>query len=237
MNPDRLAELEEERRFLLASIRDLDREHGVGDVDDADHTALRDGYVARAAAVLREIESGRSAMVARPRRPWWRRAVVPVATLAVGVALGLVVRSYAGQRLPGQSLTGGLEMDKVTELLAIGRSKLSNDLVGAQDAYQQVLAIEPDNAEARTYLGWLVVLDSRAKDDPEQLQQGIELLHAAVEADPTYADPHCLLAVATGRFMDPPDATVAVPEANVCLASAPPADLAPMVQAIIDDLS
>ena len=40
-------ELEEERRFLLASIRDLDREREAGDVDDADFTALRDGYVAR----------------------------------------------------------------------------------------------------------------------------------------------------------------------------------------------
>ena len=59
MNPDRLAELEEERRFLLSSIRDLDREHAAGDVDEADYCALRDGYVARAAAVLREIEGGR----------------------------------------------------------------------------------------------------------------------------------------------------------------------------------
>lgn len=237
MNPDRLAELEEERRFLLSSIRDLEREHAAGDVDEADYTALRNGYVARAAAVLREIESGRAELVATPARPWWRRIAVPVVTLAVGLGLGLAVRSYAGQRLPGQSLTGGQQMDRVTELLATGRSKLSSDVTGAQDAYRQVLELEPDNAEARTYLGWLVVLDSRSKGDAEQLQQGIELLHAAVAADPTYADPHCLLAVATGRFMDPPDATVAVEEANVCLASAPPADLAPMVQAIVDDLS
>ena len=237
MNPDRLAELEEERRFLLSSIRDLDREHAAGDVDEADYSALRDGYVARAAAVLREIEGGRSALMQRPQRPLWRRIVVPVVTLTVGVGLGLLVRGYAGQRLPGQSLTGGQEMDRVTELLAIGRSKLATDATGAQDAYQKVLEIEPGNAEARTYLGWLVVLDSRGSGDAEQLQQGVELLRTAVEADPTYADPHCLLAVATGRFMDPPDVATAVPEAKVCLASAPPADLAPMVQGIIDDLS
>jgi len=237
VNPDQLAELEEERRFLLASIRDLEREHTAGDVDDADFRALRDGYVARAAAVLRQIESGRSALTARSARPWWRRALVPVVTVALGLGLGLVVRSYAGQRLPGQSLTGGQELDRVSELLAIGRSTLQSDAVRAQEAYQQVLALEPDNAEARTYLGWLVVLDSRGSGDAEQLQQGIELLQVAIEADPTYADPHCLLAVATGRFMDPPDASIAIAEANVCLASAPPGGLAPMVQAIIDDLS
>jgi hypothetical protein len=34
IDPDRLAALEEERRFLLDSIRDLEREHEVGDVDE-----------------------------------------------------------------------------------------------------------------------------------------------------------------------------------------------------------
>ena len=56
MNPDRLAELEEERRFLLGSLVDLEREREAGDVEDADYEALRDGYTARAATVLRNIE-------------------------------------------------------------------------------------------------------------------------------------------------------------------------------------
>ena len=54
---DRLAELEEERRFLLRSLDDLDREHAAGDVDKHDYATLRDGYTARAATVIREIES------------------------------------------------------------------------------------------------------------------------------------------------------------------------------------
>ena len=33
---DRLAALEEERRFLLRSLTDLEREHDAGDVDDLD---------------------------------------------------------------------------------------------------------------------------------------------------------------------------------------------------------
>ena len=33
MNPDRLAELEEEQRFLLRSLSDLEREYEAGDVD------------------------------------------------------------------------------------------------------------------------------------------------------------------------------------------------------------
>ena len=38
--PDRLAELEEERDFLLRSLDDLDREHDAGDIDEADYPTL-----------------------------------------------------------------------------------------------------------------------------------------------------------------------------------------------------
>ena len=53
INPDTLAELEEERRFLLRSLTDLERELEAGDVDRADYEVLRDGYTARAATVMR----------------------------------------------------------------------------------------------------------------------------------------------------------------------------------------
>ena len=56
---DRLAALEDERRFLLRSLTDLEREHDAGDVDDLDYQTLKDGYTVRAAAVLRQIDEGR----------------------------------------------------------------------------------------------------------------------------------------------------------------------------------
>ena len=67
MNPDQLAELEDERRFLLRSLRDLDAELAAGDVDRVDYETLRDGYTKRAADVLRGIEDGKAALpVAAP---------------------------------------------------------------------------------------------------------------------------------------------------------------------------
>ena len=48
-----LARLEEEREFLLQSLRDLEREREAGDIDDADYARLRDDYTTRAAATLR----------------------------------------------------------------------------------------------------------------------------------------------------------------------------------------
>lgn len=48
--------LEDEREVLLASLRDLEREHRAGDISDDDYVLLRDRYTARAASVLRAIE-------------------------------------------------------------------------------------------------------------------------------------------------------------------------------------
>ena len=97
MNPDRLAALEEERRYLLRSLRDLDVEYEAGDVDDTDYETLRDDYTKRAADVLRSIESGRTALAARPPRKW-------TTTIATTVA---VVRCRRRRRLAGRPLDGG----------------------------------------------------------------------------------------------------------------------------------
>ena len=234
MNPDDLAELEEERRFLLTSIRDLEREHEAGDVDEHDFTTLRDGYVARAAAVLREIDEGHRALPSRTRRPWWRRLAVPVATLVVAGGLGLAVANFAGQRLPGQGLTGGQTPDEVASLLAEARQVLGTDSVTALAAYEKVLELEPDNVEAVTYRAWLHVLDAYGAGDMAAIAAEIPELQRAIVIDDTYADAHCLLAVATGRFLEPPDEAIAATEAQACLDLDPPNALAASVQGLLD---
>ncbi len=59
-------------------------------------------------------------------------------------------------------------------------------------------------------------------------------LQRAIAIDDTYADAHCLLAVATGRFLEPPDEEVAVTEAQACLDLDPPNALAASVQGLLD---
>src|SRR5699024_2899460 len=61
LDPDELAALEDERDFLLESLRDLDAEFESGDLDEEDHEALRDEYTARAAETLRAIRDRRRA--------------------------------------------------------------------------------------------------------------------------------------------------------------------------------
>lgn len=236
-SPDRLAELEQERRFLLRSLGDLDREHDVGDVDEHDYVTLRDGYIARAAVVLRAIEQGRASVPTKQRRSPLRVAAWVMATLAVAAVSGWLLAQASGQRLAGQTITGGQPADEVAVRLAEARSKLGTDPSGAITGYQRVLELEPNNAEAITYSGWLVTLDGSQKGDDGQVQLGIKTLYIAADLDPGYADPRCLLAVALGRLSTPPDLEGARTEARACLDSSPPAEMQAMVQQFLDGLA
>ena len=70
MDLDALAELEEERDFLLRSLDDLEAEREAGDLEPDDYETLRDDYTRRAAAILRSIEERQVALPdRRSRRP------------------------------------------------------------------------------------------------------------------------------------------------------------------------
>jgi hypothetical protein len=231
VNPDQLAELEEQRRFLLRSITDLDREHQYGDVDDHDYKTLRDGYTARAASVLRSIDAGKAEVPPRPpRRPFVLAAWI-VGTLLVASLAGWLVARSSGQRLPGQSITGGLPGDEVAVKLAEARELLSVDPQQAILRYQEVRDLQPDNVEALTYMGWLI-----AQSNTSLAASGAELLRGAIKLDPTYADPHCFLAITSARFLQPPDLDTARSEAQACLDNNPPSQMVDMIQGFIDEL-
>ena len=76
MNPDQLAELEEERNFLLRSLVDLEREHAVGDVDEVDYHELKEGYTVRAAADAAGDRRRPDALPQKPTPNWKRRGLV-----------------------------------------------------------------------------------------------------------------------------------------------------------------
>jgi len=222
MNPDRLAELEEERRFLLRSINDLEREHQAGDVDEHDYIALRDGYVARAAAVLREIEDGRAALPGKRRRPRVIVAVV-VGTLALAGLAGWMVAHFSGQRT-GNGTVQLSPADEITDQLANARVAFSkSDTNTAVQAYKRVLDLDPGNVEATTYAGWLIVTSGVQGEQPAVIQIGIDQLRKAISLDAAYADAHCLLAAALAQYAAPPDLAGARSELDTCNANDPPA--------------
>ena len=232
---DRLADLEEERRFLLRSLDDLDRERAAGDIDESDYEALRDGYTARAAAVIREIDAGREQAIP-PRAPirWRRVATITFALVAFGSLAGWFVARSSGQDVPTSNQAVGAN-DKVSQLLAQARQA---PMLDALKLYGQVLKIDSGNVEALTYAGWYARLV--AIQQPEGagrtalLEAAAQKLAQAVAADPTYPDAQCFSAVLT--FRDLGDARGAKQHLDVCLASNPPSMVAGMIGKLSSDI-
>src|SRR5205807_2391199 len=100
-NPDALAHLEEEREFLLRSLRDLEREREAGDIEEGDYRTLRDDYTARAAAVLRSIDDGRAQLPARRARNVRRLVATVAVVVVVALGAGVLVARASGERVAG----------------------------------------------------------------------------------------------------------------------------------------
>lgn len=239
MTPDERSALEEERQFLLASLADLERERGVGDVDDSDYASLKDSYTARAADVIRRLREANSPKKVSRSSPW-RLIAGSVLVIAIAVTAGVLVARNAGERLPGQTMTGSIGDGSVSSLLVQARSIGMQDIPKALELYSQVLSVEPDNVEALTYFGWLTVLsatqDTESTDEQvrDRFQSGLVLLRQATVTDPEYPDAHCFLGISFFRFAQ--DAAAAQSEVDACLASNPPSEVAALVSNLAGDI-
>ena len=233
-NADRIAELDEERRFLLRSLADLEREHDAGDVDADDYRALRDGYTVRAASVLRSIEDGRAAQPSVPSGNWRRHLVAAVVVVAVASGLGWFVARSSGQRLAGQEISGLDPRDEIQVMLAQARAVSLDDPAQAAAIYGEVVERDPEHVEAITYYGWTTALTALT-GDPEAagdlLLDAVTQLSRATELDPSYPDPFCFLGIIEYRFLG--EAAVALPNIERCLAGGPPADVRDQVEGLL----
>ncbi|MGH9275945.1 MAG: tetratricopeptide repeat protein, partial [Acidimicrobiales bacterium] len=150
---------------------------------------LRDDYTARAAAVLREISTGRHRAGAPVRpRSWSRAALVIGAVVAFAVLAGVLVGRAAGRRDIGEVATGGTNQSVTERLNEAGRRAGDGDLDAAIELYDEVLEDDPGNAEALTYKGWLQTLDGDEAG-------GLEVLLDAATTNPAYPDVHAFLAI------------------------------------------
>ena len=225
-------ELRAEQEFLLNSLRDLEREKAAGDIDNADYATLRDGYIARAATVTRELEGTAEAAELQPR-PWAKRIVVSILVLLIAAGAGVLVARQSGQRLPGQSSSGGIEQS-TSGLLASARQLNFRDPGKAIELYTQVLKLEPDNPEALTYRSWILALTARGATGTVKqvaLATAVGDLLRAQKAEPDYPDAHCFLGIVYFRFLS--NAKLAKPQIDTCKAKNPPKE----VQSFVDSIA
>jgi tetratricopeptide (TPR) repeat protein len=223
-DPDELAALESERDFLLRSLDDLEEERAAGNLEDDRYQLLKDDYTARAAAVLRSIQDGVDARPAPPPVSWRRRLLVGFGIAAFATVAAVLLAGALGQRLPGGSATGNAQSDRREALerqirqhpdsaaahLAYARFLLeAREVADAVAEFDTASRLDPKNAEAPAYAGWLVFLAARSQSgDPQTASPpsgdvnatgevasqltaaALRRLDQAVTADPEYPDAH-----------------------------------------------
>lgn len=162
---DELAALEEQRRFLLTSLDDLEREHDAGDLDDADYATLRADYTARAAQVIHAIDNQQELIDATaPEHRGMRRLVVVAAVVAVAVVAGLVVASTSGSKRQASQTPGALTPSKATQACidkmgetfgakAADGSAFAASAVDTLECFTAQITKDPEDAVAFTYRG------------------------------------------------------------------------------------
>ena len=237
---ENIESLVDQRKFLLQSLRDLDDEFKAGDLDLDDYNSLRSDYVARTAQVIKEIQSPEptsspSDTIKSAGR--FRQTIITLlVVLIVATGAGWLVARQSGQRLSGQSLSGGIE-DSTASLLSRARATNFVDPQAAIELYSQVLGLDPDNVEALTYRAWLLALIARgAGNEIKQLAflSASSDLERAIKIDASYPDAHCFLGII--RFRLAGDAVGSREQLTICESQNPPAEVKSFVDSIIAEV-
>ncbi|MSO59022.1 MAG: hypothetical protein EXQ63_01695 [Ilumatobacteraceae bacterium] len=227
----------EEQKFLLQSLRDLEREYLAGDVDEIDYQTLKSGYIARAADITRAIETTDAPEPEVVPRRVLQSIFTVALILAVALGAGWWVAAQSGQRLPGQNITGGTP-ESISAMLSQARAVNLSDPVQAIQLYSGVLKIEPDNVEALTYRSWLLALSANSASNSLRdtaMATAIQDLTTATTTDPTYPDAWCFLGIVEFRFLD--NAVLAQSPLEKCQAQNPPHEVASYVKAIVQQVN
>jgi hypothetical protein len=230
LDPDALAALEEERDFLLRSLRDLEREHEVGDVDDHDYEQLNDDYTARAADVLRAIEDRRALLAPAPpdRR---RRVLIAVLVGFFAVVAGCTVAQAAGRRGAADQITGDIRQSSRDKILEAQQAMGDGRYLEAINLYDEAIVAAPSEPEAHAYKGWLLALSARGTgtgaDRELLLGRAVTELDKAVALAPDYPDARVFRASTYGDVGRPAEGLADLDKLRP--GSVPP-DLRPLVE-------
>ena len=167
--------------MLLERIDALDAELAAGEIDEADHAALKDDLVRRTALVLRRLDRQRPAPTERRRVSNQRRILTGAALVVVAVLAGLAVASFSGLRGAGEFSTGEIERSSRDLLLQAEAELAAGNLDIARSNAQEVLSIVPDEPDAYVLLG-------QAAQQEGDLLTALQQYEAALALDPDHID-------------------------------------------------
>lgn len=248
-------ELDDRRRFLQRSLADAYAEHQAGDLSDQDYQVLRRRDTARLAAIdLRTAGTGTESGVGaeggeqrvgdadvaatsaapadasptpRPRRSRRQRLLLGGGITALGAALVLVVAFAATDRLPGQTVSGNVNLSQQAQIqqTLAQAAVLVNEGRSPQAArlYEQVLSQQSGNEVALAQLGWIEYETGVSSGSPSLVASGRAKVTQAVKLAPTdYAGRLYLGTVLLQQDKNP---VAAVAQYQAFLAAKPPASL------------
>jgi tetratricopeptide (TPR) repeat protein len=228
VNPDDLAELEEQRSFLKRSLADLDRELAAGDIDAVDADTLRHDYTQRVAQVEDAIASGRVDLLRGASPPRRSRTLAVVAVVTVfAVGAGLVAAFFLGSRGAGESATGNIRESTADRLRRAESLSQDGKILDALKLYDRILDGDPQNVDALVGRGLTLVRATMATGRTDFAAAGQRFIERALRIQPD--DPVILFYLGLSlRLQDKNDeARAAIDRA---LAADPPAALREQIE-------
>lgn len=239
-----VAELEAEREFLLASLRDLEREREAGAIDDATYQRLNDDYTARAAATLRALEGAqRDAAIPESRGSRWKSWATLIGVCLVLALSGLALWSALRDRGQGETMTGKAMSVSPEQQLQLLRDDVARNPSSApahralaryymqQQQYAEALRefdtvaqLDPTDAESRAYGGWITYLAGLT-------DRALARLEGAMALDPGYPDAYFFRGMVLYRGKNNP--TAAITDFEKYLRLAPDSPMAEQVQSVL----
>ena len=196
-------ELEDERDALFKQIKELERDHALGLIDDTDYPRLRLRDETRAALILEKLEDLAPVPVQTTKRASLSLVLGSLAALAV---IGVLANAFVVPRLERLALRPQEAKDyenaaKLKSLEAVleaqakaGKAEIATlleygqlaweiqDYNRAANAYGEVLRQEPKNVTALARYGQILFFASQ--QDPKLLDQSLALLRAATKLEP-----------------------------------------------------
>lgn len=222
-----------------------------GELSTERYRALDAEYTARAARVLNELHGDGAAKSARRQFGASSRWKLWVAAAVVLAAAAVMLSNALNARQPGSTVSGNDQSsDSVAaaELRALAgaveqrpadagtRLSYARALLGSGEAaeavkqFDEATKLDPANAEARAYAGWLVFLAGLP-------DEGLRWVDAAIAADPDYPDAHFFRGMILLRGKEDDEAAARLSLARYLELTPPDAPLRGEVERVLSSLS